>query len=270
MNESKGFSRAAWVSACDFHPADQSQVLKTVLDLVAEAVARHKVPSECPVVLLDLDSTLYEVSPRTLNILEELRAHPDLDLPPHIQMILSSLSLERIGYTLPDTFSLHGIRIENEPDSHTYLPKLKELWKERFFSDPYLVFDRPYPGAAEFVQELHRLGTEIVYLTGREARRMREGTMSNLSRDGFPWGFPNTHLLMKENTQWDDLYHKRVTALSIRKWGNPIASFENEPRNIVGFMELFPAAMHVFVETVCSELPAGICKGLYRIRDFKY
>jgi hypothetical protein len=259
-------ARHDWVSGSIFHPMEQAEVLKKVL----EAVRHLNFLNQRPMVLLDLDSTLYEVSARTLTILNELLSHSDFVLPLGMRELILELTLERIGYSLPDTFRLSGVHVEKEPEWQRVLPIIRDFWKDRFFSDPYLSFDRPYAGAAEYVKALHGAGAEIVYLTGREAARMKEGTKKNLVRDGFPWEVPRTHLWMKENSQWDDLYHKQHTARSLLSLGTPVASFENEPRNIAGLIEVFPEAMHIFVETICSELPAPVCRGLYRIKSFLF
>ena len=35
------------------------------------------------------------------------------------------------------------------------------------------------------------------------------------------------------------------------------ASFENEPKNFIGMCQRFPQAIHVFVDSVCSDHPAS-------------
>ena len=136
------------------------------------------------------------------------------------------------------------------------------------FSSRYLAYDRPYPGAVAFVRGLYDLGAEIAYLTGRDEPGMGEGTRSVLLRDGFPWAVERTHLLMKEAAHLPDLDHKKEAAHYIRRHGTLIASFENEPPNLVALRDLFPDAMHVFVDTVCSDHPAPAADGLYLIRGF--
>lgn len=97
---------------------------------------------------------------------------------------------------------------------------------------------------------------------------MGEGTRANLLRDGFPWNVERTHLLLKPNFEMPDLEHKTNAGEYIRTHGKLVASFENEPLNIVGLYRLFPDAMHVFIDTGCSETPATPLQGLYRIEGF--
>ena len=109
----------------------------------------------------------------------------------------------------------------------------------------------------------------IVYLTGRDEPGMGDGTRAMLLRDGFPWETERTHLLLKPAYGLPDLEHKINAAQFIRAHGELVASFENEPPNLVAIYEQFPDAMHVFVETVCSDHAAPAGRGLYRIRGFR-
>jgi hypothetical protein len=97
---------------------------------------------------------------------------------------------------------------------------------------------------------------------------MGDGTRANLIRDGFPWETHRTHLLLKKAAHLPDLDHKKDAAQYIREHGTLVASFENEPPNIIALYEIFPDAMHVFVDTVCSDHPALAREGLYRIKGF--
>jgi hypothetical protein len=172
-----------------------------------------------------------------------------------------------VGYSLADTFDAMGLSLE-DPEVKEAQQTAKKYWARRFFTNEYLKHDRVYPGAPEFVRELHELGAEIVYLTGRDEPGMGIGTRANLLRDGFPWETERTHLLLKKAFELDDVEHKQGAAEYIRRHGTLVASFENEPLNLVALYELFPEAMHVFVETISSDRPAMPCKGLYRIRGF--
>jgi hypothetical protein len=144
----------------------------------------------------------------------------------------------------------------------------KKFWASRFFTSRYLPYDTAYPGAAEFAQHLYEQNATLVYLTGRDEPGMGDGTRANLIRDGFPWEVPRTHLLMKAESRIPDIDHKRGAADYLKKHGELIASFENEPPNLVALYEKFPEAMHIFVDTVCSDHAALPGKGFYRIRGF--
>ncbi len=262
-NFSPAVARDHWIAACDFEPLCD----RDVLGLIRGRVNRLKAEGLVPVVLFDLDSTLYEVAPRTLQILREgARALTDR-LPDRVVSRLALLEEAQVGYSMIDTLSAAGVALQSEEDLD-HLAVLKEFWRERFFSNAYLPYDRPYPGTAEFVQRLHDDGAHIVYLTGRDEAGMRGGTIANLVRDRFVYGAERTLLLMKDHPDTDDLEHKVGAAQSVRRLGTLAASLENEPRNLAGLWQAFPDALHVFVETICSTHPAPVCRGIYRVRQF--
>jgi hypothetical protein len=262
MNKS---SRKSWVQTCSFLPTSEAEVL-------AEVVKRVTSGTERPIVLLDLDSTLYEVAPRTHKIIQEWAHGAASRQYPAVATVLKELQLNQVGYSIRDIYQTVGLFQSEEsadPEVRSAFAELKEFWAKRFFTTAYLEHDRPYPKAAEYVRDLHEKGAEIVYLTGRDEPFMGDGTRANLLRDGFPWELPRTHLLMKDAPTSPDLDHKKSAADYIRNNGELIASFENEPVNLVALYDLFPEAMHVFVDTVCSDHEAPGRNGLYRIKGFE-
>jgi len=254
-------SRHRWIEACDFHPLDD----RDVLQLVHQRVVELGQADRQGVVLLDLDSTLYEVAPRTLRILHEAIEALCDRLPPDLCRRIRALEEGRVGYALHETLRAAGVAAE---EALGFSDLLRSFWRERFFSNRYLPYDRPYPGTAQFVRELYDAGACIVYLTGRDEPGMRLGTEANLRRDGFAFDQPRTHLFMKDHPDTDDLTHKVGVARAIQSMGTLVASLENEPRNLAGLFEAFPGALHIFVQTICSEHPAPICRGIYRVRRF--
>ncbi|MEN9723328.1 MAG: hypothetical protein RJB38_1314 [Pseudomonadota bacterium] len=258
------FIREQWKQVSRFHDLTETEVLREVSRRVGATLSQ----GQAPIVLLDLDSTLYEVGPRTHQIISEWLATDEARRFPLVRRELERLEHEHVGYSLKDTFSALGIDATHD-EVPLAIAALKQFWQERFFSSSYLQYDRPYPGAAEFVQQLHRMGALIVYLTGRDEPGMGQGTREMFLRDGFPWDVDRTHLLLKPAYGLPDLDHKVGAAHFIRRHGLLVASFENEPANLLAIYEQFPDAMHVFVETVSSDhaAPAGI--GLYRIRGFQ-
>jgi len=275
MNQrnSEPIARQQWKSDSRFHDLRESEVLaevaRRVHDLKSKALKAGNAPKEAhPLVLLDLDSTLYEVEPRSHQILLEWCTSSESQAFPHVRSRVEQISREHLGYSLKDTFAALGLSIEIAEIAKAW-ESAKDFWIKRFFRNEYLKYDRAYEGAAEFTRDLHRAGAEIVYLTGRDEPGMGDGTRANLVRDGFPWDVPGTHLLMKPRFEMDDLIHKQSAADYIRKQGTLVASFENEPPNLVALYQLFPEAMHVFVETICSDKPAVPGDGLYRIQSFK-
>lgn len=262
------YIRQDWVSACGFHEMDEAGVLAEVARRVRDLKAKAGESRQAhPLVLLDLDSTLYEVGPRTHQILKEWTRTESARRFPRICAALLSAEPWHVGYSVRDTLTAVGVAMDSA-EAESAQAEIKEFWAARFFQSEYLRYDHAYPGAAAFTRKLHELGAEIVYLTGRDEPGMGDGTRANLLRDGFPWEVERTHLLLKRAAHLPDLDHKKDAAHYIRDHGTLVASFENEPPNIVALYEIFPDAMHVFVDTVCSDHPALACAGLYRIQGF--
>lgn len=264
------YARRHWVSKSQFHDLSPAEVLREVSRRVTQSRSRPGAPA--PLVLLDLDSTLYEVGPRTHAIFTEWSRTPEAAEFKRLRDALGDLHPTQVGYSVRDTLEALGFEVGKTATAASELDagleSVKAFWQQRFFKSAYLPHDRAYPGAAEFTREVHRLGADIVYLTGRDEPNMGEGTRSNLVRDGFPWGTKGTHLLLKVAPEVPDLDHKKEAAHYLRRHGELIASFENEPLNLVALYDLFPEAMHVFVETVCSDHEAPVRGGLYRLPTF--
>jgi hypothetical protein len=269
-------ARQSWIAACEFHPLS----VKAVLQRISQQVSDQVNLKERAIVLLDLDSTLYEVGRRTHFILQEWAQSPLASSHPQAQALILQMKHETVGYSIRDTFSnmdlveSRAIDSLKARESLTHLSnafeEVRSFWTDRFFTSSYLVHDRPYLGAVEFVRNIHALGAHIVYLTGRDEPNMGEGTRANLIRDGFPWDTERTQLLMKPAAHMDDLVFKKQAAGLVNGHGKLIASFENEPPNVAALHELLPEVMHVFVDTVCSDNLARPRRGLYRIDGFSY
>lgn len=256
-NPKTKLARKNWVEACGWHPLTDAEVLQKVLRLTAETVN--------PVVILDLDSTLYEVKPRTHRILTEWADSEDALQHTPVRKVFQKLTLPQVGYSVRDTFD-HLKLCQNE--NAGAVDSVRRFWTSRFFTSQYLPYDHAYAGSPEFAQKLYDLGAHLVYLTGRDEPGMGHGTRENLVRDGFPLNVPRTTTMLKPERKMDDLVHKKRATEILRQFGNVVASFENEPLNVVSFSEIFPEAMHVFMDTVCSHEPAPIRDGFYRIQQY--
>lgn len=256
-----------WIGASEFHPLDNGQVL----DQVLRRIERERKDGNQPVLLLDLDSTLYEVGPRTLSIVREWRDSAVSAPFPQVRQLLAQVSMDHIEYSLRDLFQRLGVteRSEQFAELKEALPLLRKFWEERFFSNDYLSHDLTYSGASRFVHQAHQAGAHIIYLTGRDEPQMGPGTRKRLVEDGFPFEIERTDLFLKQHRSIDDTVHKIEVAVQVETHGKLVASFENEPKNLVALAERFPDAMHVFVDTVFSDNPAPVRKGLYRIRGFE-
>lgn len=256
---SRSFSRKDWIGASEFVNATDREALELVLDRVRNTTQ--------PRLILDLDSTLYEVRPRTLQILKDWRVSNEAREFAPLQAALEKLELGHVGYSVRDTFHNLGISPDDTVVRNAW-PSVRGFWSRWFFSNDYLVHDQPYAGAVDFVQRAFDLGAELVYLTGRDEPGMKRMTISNLERDRFPTDSERVSLLMKPSSSARDDDHKRSVAKKVA-WGSDfVASFENEPKNLVAIAGELPQALHVFVETLCSEHAAEPVRGALRIKGF--
>lgn len=252
-------SREEWISACHFLKYSDKEILSQV--------RRQVIEQDNPVVLLDLDSTLYDVGHRSFHIFLEWADSRHSHPYPWIRDGLLKMTRDQMGYSVEDT--LKNLKLWDEKESQLASKDIQKFWFQRFFTNEYLSHDQAYAGASQFVNDLYALGSHIVYLTGRDEPGMGKGTRINLERDGFPHGLPKIQLMMKPLFHLDDLVYKKSVVEKLSETGRLIASFENEPPNVVAFSEQFPDAMHIFVDTVCSETPARVKHGLFRLKSYE-
>src|SRR5262245_51546955 len=167
--------RSEWISASRFHDLSEEEVLREVARRVSEVKAKAGSDRQAhPLVLLDLDSTLYEVGPRTHQILREWVASPESESFSSVRAAVARTEATHVGYSLKDTFAALGLELQQD-EVHRAWQHAKKFWSCRFFTSGYLKYDHAYSGAAEFCREVHALGAELVYLTGRDEPNMGDG-----------------------------------------------------------------------------------------------
>ena len=220
----------------------------------------EKSDKQPPILVFDLDSTLFDTSERQLAILREFASthaedYPNLAegvarLTPAMMGWSPTRPIERLGLSVPET--------------------LLPFWKERFFTDAYCALDAPTLGAVDFVNSCYERGAFIYYLTGRHVDGMAMGTTEALIRRGFPFLSGRSSLHLKPEFYTRDKAFKEQAILSIRALhGDVIATFENEPGNANLFSTAFPDAMHFLLETVHSPEAEAPRPELIRIPDFR-
>jgi len=252
------FIRKDWINNTEFHPHTSQEVLQEVISRTQNVLDQKKLP----VIIFDLDSTLFHVSPRSYEILKEWAQATSVS-------ILPNLTADDMGYSIEDVWMKRGLSTETG-ESFKHLKDAKAYWRQRFFSNEYIHHDLPHEGAVDFVKKLHSMGAKIVYLTGRDVPLMHFGTVDHLRNCGFPVEVERTRLILKPKRHIDDLVFKAGVCESAKEWGEVVASFENEPKNLVAMQEaLGPKVMHVFFESVSSDHAAPAAKEVYKIHDFK-
>lgn len=220
--------------------------------IIAEA-EDHKAKGHSLKAIFDLDSTLFDVSPRISKILQSFADLPEIRATyPKESEFLLTVEPHPQDYGVRKTLERYGVSFENQE----FLKILVEYWKKLFFANEYLKYDRPYPGAAEYVTTLYKAGADIYYLTGRDVPRMREGTIQSLKDHRFPLTGTHSNLILKPDSQVSDAPFKKEFLERMDHSRGPVWFFENEPVNINLVLEHCPHIRVVFVETVHSQKAA--------------
>jgi hypothetical protein len=240
------------------------------LDKAAQSALLQRILGRCehgtgtpPVVVFDLDGTLMDNRPRTIVILRELAKQweaTEADVAARLRAVKPS----EIPYHFRDTLALVGITREDLAEAAF------EYWKTHFFADPHILHDVEVPGAVRFARACYDAGASLVYLTGRDLPQMGVGTFGSLRALGFPIGVCGTELVLKPISTMNDYEFKRFEAPKLARVGRVIASFDNEPANCNVFLEQFPDAESVLMDTQHAGSPPPLLPGVKVIGDFVY
>ena len=204
--------------------------------------------------VFDLDSTLFDVSPRIQKILEDLRDQDQIRKAfPELLPFLKDIRTQRTDWGIKSALT-RAFEKASFPPSPDFQNAARDFWARHFFSNEYLHFDHPVEGAVDFVNELHQLKIDIAYLTGRDWERMGPGTLEVLKK----WKFPELNdksvlLAMKPQKGSDDSFFKSTWFESLKPHAyNRILFFDNEPK-ILHHVELqHPEIEIIFMETTHS------------------
>ncbi len=229
------------------------RTLQGVLDAIAASDA-------LPIVVFDLDSTIFLARSRNLRILRDFAEFGRYDGLPEIA---ASLTLADLGYEVDYPLAQRGV-LTDELRSD-----LRAFWAERFFTNDYCRHDAATAGAPEFVRACHDAGALIYYLTGRHVGGMATGTVTALVRAGFPLFRGRTVLHLKPSFDMPDGAFKEQAVADIGSYGGAVvATFENEPGHAETLRRAFPAASHFLLDTVCSPTAPDPHPELVVIPDF--
>lgn len=234
----------------------QAAVLLAVLTRVEAAKGAGK----RPLVVLDLDDTLLATAKRHVRIMAEFAAARPA------AAAVAAVRPEAVAYQIADTARAAGL---TDPG---LLAELKDFWFKRFFKNEYLCEDDEVPGAAAFCRRVVAAGGVPAYFTGRD-ETMREGTLKNLARHGFPMpghdGAGLALLVLKPKFETPDLEFKEQGLSYLASLGSIEAGFENEPAHVNLFDDHFPHATHILVDTKHSGKPVVPKPHLPVIKDFR-
>ena len=217
-----------------------------MLDQILVQIEKRTKEGQKSLVVFDLDSTLFDVSPRLEKILLDFAAIPlnQIKFPDQVKQLKSIK-------TLRSDWGIRGALERAGLDGHhpEFQEAIKSYWLKSFFSNHYLQFDTIYEGALDFVMAVERVGAEIAYLTGRDVERMGDGSQEILKR----WGFPlheRARLVLKPHRGMDDAQFKTDWFIEADKNGyEKIYFFENEPVNLHHLMQFCPHVEIIFFES---------------------
>jgi hypothetical protein len=160
-----------------------------------------------------------------------------------------NIKVERKDWGIKDSLIRAGL------DGHhpEFQEKVRDFWRETFFSNDYLKYDKPYPGAVKYVKALYESGAEIIYLTGRDVHRMGEGSHKVLRDWDFPLDDKKSKLVLKPHRSMDDALFKKDWFQNLgTETHKKIWFFENEPVNINLIQEHSPQVEIIFFDSTHS------------------
>jgi hypothetical protein len=222
-------------------PARQHALLTGIVERCTFDPARDRA-KPTPVVVFDLDGTLFDNRPRTRVILSELAEAWRSTYPESAKLLLRLPEIE-MAYLLADTLERLGVTDAEE------VAAAQTFWRDRFFADDHLQHDVPLAGAVEFAKDCYEAGAILVYLTGRDLPLMGIGSFRSLRDHGFPIGVPGTELVLKPDAAMADEAFKRLEAPKLARVGSIVASFDNEPGNCNTILAQNPHCLSVLVDT---------------------
>ena len=223
--------------------------------------SRSRVGGRPPLVVFDLDGTLFDNGPRTWQILVDFAESEGNGA---LRRALDGLPRKPLPYLLKDTLGRCGVRDE------AVLARAAAFWQARFFTDDFQRYDEPVRGSRRFVDAIFAAGASLVYLSGRDAPHMLVGCADALRRHGFPVGIPRTLLVLKHAYEDPDLEFKRDALRFMDDVGAVVATFDNEPANCNLFAAHWPSAAHFFVETAHAPDPPALHASVTRVRDLSH
>lgn len=236
-----------------------------VTDQVARDVERVAALGQTPVVVFDLDDTLFETRTRSSTIIREFGQQVG-------NAVLQGARYEHVRFGLEQTLAEVGLtqaEIEGELGR-----QVRRFWSPRFFNGTHYHLDTPLPGSVAYVQRLRTLGAKVVYLTGRKTIA-RDPSIAAIRAAGFPWD-DTTVIFVKpdpapgqpklETSEW-----KGHTARGeIVALGTVVAAFDNEPANCNALRGALPGtARVVFLDTLYGEDAPAVVDGIPAITDYR-
>lgn len=211
---------------------------------ISELLNLH--PSDTRVFVFDIDSTLYDVTPRNQQIVRHFAENKNLK-----DSVLKS-SLINFNSDRKDWGIKPGLmRLNSKSIDENIIHAIKHHWNTHFFSKDFLHLDEAYPGAVEFLQALDQI-SPVYYLTGRDVDRMGEGSQEQLLRSKFPLDSKRNKLILKPDKAILDHTYKVEELKNLQKQFDEIHFFENEPVILNAVHDQAPDIHLYYIDSVNS------------------
>jgi len=252
------------LTACAHAPRADAGTSPELGDVFARARAA-RAAGRPALAIFGLDGTLVDPAARTREIFALAFDGPDPVVnPPRPDLVtaIRALPLNAQEYEPEATLAKIGVT------DTAFVRAVMTRWTQDFFSNRFLSRDEPVPGAVGYVDSLHARGCTIVYLSGRDARRMLAGTAQSLLERGFPVGDARTMLVLKPNRASDELAFMKAALDDLAAYGTVVAVFDSEPRDINLLHERYPEALAFRIGTKHSANAPADTPGIARVPDY--
>lgn len=234
-------------------------------DIIAARVREERDKGNVPVIVYDLDATLFDNRSRVIKIIADLlMSEEGAKLPEDIRQKVLGIKPRNLRYRLEDT--LRDVGIEDQE----ILDWFQKGWQKRFFTNEYVMFDLPTPGAVDFVTRLYKAGAKSLYVTGRDTPGMRMGTERSLSMFEFPPPRGEVGALITKPTfEMSDLDYKQNVIEEVKEHGPVVAVFDNEPKAMNIMARSFTGAEAIFLDTMHSPDAEPLDEGIMIMKNFR-
>ncbi len=202
-------------------------------------------PSSDRVFIFDIDSTLFDVTPRNQEIVRHFAKHSSLDET--LKSLLLKFELNSDDWGIKPGL----LRLLIEGNNEDLVKAIKKHWNTHFFSGDFLHLDEMYPGALIFVKKLDLI-SPVYYLTGRDIKRMGVGTYTQLKNTGFPISDHRNKLILKPDQEMLDHKYKLDEILELKNEFSEIHFFENEPVILNTVWDQSPDIKLYYIDSVNS------------------
>src|SRR5690606_1011737 len=122
-----------------------------------------------------LDDTLFSTKNRNFKIFNEFLSDANncVAIEALCAHLTSQMALRHVEWDAKNTLRNVGF---NEEQVTSFMARFQPFWGPKFFGNAYLKNDLPISNAVKYVREVFEKGATIVYLTGRNEEKMKEGT----------------------------------------------------------------------------------------------